>query len=125
MRRRGSSGECEPRAICLAQGAPAAALGTIANPTAGQANITTGGNLDLEPEKANTWTVGAVIRPSFLTGFSATLDYYNIKVTDAITLPTPGDIIATCFGATPTSPPANAALPACTLIRRNPFTGQL
>jgi len=113
------------RAICLAQGAQAGALGTIANPTAGQANITTGGNLALAPEKANTWTVGAVIRPSFLTGFSATLDYYHIKVTDAITLPTPGDIIANCFGATPTSPPANAALPACTLIRRNPFTGQL
>ena len=81
------------RAICLAQGAPAASIGTIANPTAGQANITTGGNLALAPEKANTWTVGAVIRPSFMTGFSATLDYYHIKVTDAITLPTPGDMI--------------------------------
>ncbi|HEX8840586.1 MAG TPA: TonB-dependent receptor, partial [Sphingomicrobium sp.] len=113
------------RAICIAQGAPAASIGTIQNPTAGQANITTGGNLNLKPEKASTWTVGAVIRPSFFSGFSATVDYYNIKVKDAITVPTPGDIIAACFGSTPTNPPANAALPACTSIRRSANNGQL
>lgn len=113
------------RAICIAQGAPAASIGLISNPTAGQANITAGGNLALRPEKANTWTVGAVVRPRFLSGFSATIDYYNIKVTDAITTPTPGDIISNCFGATPTSPPANAGLPACTAIRRSATTGAL
>jgi outer membrane receptor protein involved in Fe transport len=108
------------QAICIAQGAPAA--GTIANPTAGQANITTGGNLTLAPEKANTWTVGAVLRPRFLPGFSATIDYYKIKVTDAITLPTPGDIIAACFGSITA---ASAGTPACTQIRRSTSTGQL
>ena len=113
------------RAICLAQGAPASKIGVIKNPTAGQANITTGGNLFLKPEKATTWTVGAVLRPRFFPGFSATIDYYHIKVKDAITVPTPGDIIAACFGPTPTSPPANASLPACTAIRRDAVTGQL
>lgn len=113
------------RAICLAQGAPAARIGLINNPTAGQANITTGGNLSLKPETANTWTVGAVVRPHYIPGLSATIDYYHIKVTGAITTPTPGDLIAACFGATPTSPPANAGLPACTSIRRNAITGQL
>ncbi|MBW0007783.1 MAG: TonB-dependent receptor, partial [Sphingomonas sp.] len=113
------------RAICLAQGAPVGRIGLINNPTAGQANITTGGNLNLKPEKANTWTVGAVLRPRFIPGFNATIDYYHIKVTDAITLPTPADIIGACFGPTPTTPPANAALPACTSIRRSVLTGQL
>ena len=113
------------RAICLAQGAPVNRIGIINNPTAGQANITTGGNLNLKPEKANTWTVGAVVRPRFVPGLSATVDYYHIKVTGAITTPTPNDLISACFGATPTSPPPNAALPACTVIRRNPITGQL
>jgi outer membrane receptor protein involved in Fe transport len=110
------------RAICLAQGAPVNRIGVINNPTAGQANITTGGNLNLTPEKANTWTVGAVVRPRFLPGFSATVDYYHIKVTGAITLPTPGDIIAACFGSITA---ASASAPACTSIRRNPITGQL
>jgi outer membrane receptor protein involved in Fe transport len=114
-------------AVCLAQGAQAANLPSIANPTAGQANITTGGNLSLKPEKANTWTVGAVLRPRFLQGFSATVDYYHIKVTDAITVPTPGDLITACFGAGPPwNPPASQATsPACTAIRRNPISSQL
>jgi outer membrane receptor protein involved in Fe transport len=114
------------RAVCLAQGAPAATIGFINNPTAGQANITTGGNLFLKPEKANTWTVGAVLRPRFIPGLTATIDYYNIKINKAISVPTPQDLIAACFGASPTSPPASAAgSTACTIIRRNPITGGL
>ena len=115
------------RAICLAQGAPLSRIGIINNPTAGQANITAGGNLNLRPEKATTWTVGAVLRPRFLPGFSATIDYYNIKVKNAITVATPGDLINACFGdplgATATA--AAASSPACTVIRRNAITGQL
>ena len=114
------------RAVCLAQGAPPGTIGSIGNPTAGQANITASGNLNLKPEVANTWTVGAVLRPRFLQGFSASVDYYNIKVKGAITAPTPGDLIAACFGPNPTNPPASAATsPACTVIRRNPISGQL
>ena len=110
------------RAICIAQGAPAGAIGTINNPTAGQANITAGGNLNLKPETANTWTVGAVLRPRFLPGFSATIDYYHIKIKDAITAPTPADIINACFGNITA---ASASDPACTVIRRSIITGQL
>jgi iron complex outermembrane recepter protein len=113
------------RAICLAQGAPAASLGSIENPTAAQANVTGGGNLALKPEESNSYTIGAVVQPDILPGFSASIDYYNIKITDAITTPTPDDLITACFGATPTAPPANAASPACMAIRRNPLTGGL
>ncbi|MFM6931826.1 MAG: TonB-dependent receptor domain-containing protein [Novosphingobium sp.] len=110
------------RAVCLAQGAPAGTIGSITNPTAGQANIASGGNLGLSPEKATTWTVGAVIQPSFLPRFSMTVDYYNIKVTDVIGSPLPGDLIAACFGSITA---ASASNPACTVIRRNPITGGL
>ncbi|GAA4725570.1 TonB-dependent receptor [Sphingomonas lutea] len=106
-------------AVCIAQGADPSFIGSIPSPAAGQVNITTGGNPFLQPETAKTWTVGAVIRPSFLPGFDATIDYYNIKVTEAITTPTPGDLIAACFGS------PNAANPACTVIGRNPATGSL
>ncbi|BBC74260.1 conserved hypothetical protein [Altererythrobacter sp. B11] len=46
--------------------------------------IFSGGNPEVDPEKADTWTAGAVIRPAALPGFSLSADYYDIKVSDAI-----------------------------------------
>jgi outer membrane receptor protein involved in Fe transport len=110
------------RAVCLAQGAPAASIGSILNPSANQPNVTTSGNLNLGVETARTYTFGAVIQPDRIRGLSFTADYYHIKVTGAISSPTPGDVIAACFAnITATS----ATDPACTGIRRNPTTGSL
>src|SRR3546814_3198672 len=72
------------RAICIAQGAPAGTIGVITNPTAAQANITAGGNLNLQPETADTWTLGVVFQPDFLPRFNLSLDYYNIKINDVL-----------------------------------------
>jgi iron complex outermembrane recepter protein len=108
------------RAVCLAQGAPAGIIGAIANPTAGQANSTGGGNVNLRPETANTWTAGFVATP--FSGFSASLDYYNIKVNGAVSSPTPADVINACFSGLTA---ASATSAACTSIRRNPTTGAL
>jgi outer membrane receptor protein involved in Fe transport len=114
------------RSVCLAQGAPAFTIGAIPQPAAAQANATGGGNLSLKPEKATTWTAGVILQPQFAPSLTITADYYNIRITDAITTPTPGDAILACFGADPTNPPASAATdPACTQIRRNPNTGGL
>ncbi len=118
------------RDICLAQGASVANIGSISDPTAGQANATAGGNILLRPEKADTYTVGVVFTPDFVPGLSLAVDYFKIKVDGAITTPTPGDVIAACFGTLSTRNPggtagAGAADPACTSIRRNPDTGDL
>ncbi|RVT93155.1 TonB-dependent receptor domain-containing protein [Sphingomonas crocodyli] len=43
------------------------------------------GNTNLTPEKADTTSVGVVYSPSFLPQFSASFDYYSIKLKDAIT----------------------------------------
>jgi outer membrane receptor protein involved in Fe transport len=110
------------RAICLAQGAPVGTIGSITNPTAGQANITQGGNLNLKPEKADTFTLGFVYQPDFVPGFNISLDYYNIKIDSVIGTATPGDIIAACFGNISAD---SATSTACTNIRRNPITGGL
>jgi iron complex outermembrane recepter protein len=116
----------ELRAICLAQGAPLSQIGSIAQPSAGQANAQFGGNVNLKPEKADTFTVGVVFQPEFVPGLSLAIDYFDIKVKDAITFPTPGDAIFGCFGANPTTPPAGASTTlACTQIGRDPNTGQL
>jgi len=75
---------------------------------------------------SKSYTFGAVLTPSFFSGFTATVDYYHIKVEGAVSSPTPQDLINACFGSSPTSPPASAATSeACTVIRRNPLTGGL
>lgn len=63
-----------------------------------------------------------MIQPTFLSGFSLTVDYYNIKVDNAIGAPTVGDVINGCFGNLTA---ASATSAACTGIRRNPLTGGL
>ncbi|PHS43774.1 MAG: hypothetical protein COB03_19145 [Alteromonas sp.] len=42
------------------------------------------GNQDVNPEEANSWGAGVVIRPSFLEGFSATIDYYDVEIDGVI-----------------------------------------
>jgi iron complex outermembrane receptor protein len=67
---------------CLAQGLK---VGQVVAPNpASQYNGLIGGNLALNPEKADTYTVGVVLTPTFIPGFSASVDYFNIKVKGAI-----------------------------------------
>ncbi|WP_308515712.1 TonB-dependent receptor domain-containing protein [Sphingomonas flavescens] len=42
------------------------------------------GNPNLEPEKADTLTAGASFQPSFVPRLTASIDYYDIKIKDAI-----------------------------------------
>jgi len=49
-----------------------------------QIRAITGGNPNLQEETSDTWSVGAVIRPDFVPGLQLTVDYYNIKIQDAI-----------------------------------------
>jgi outer membrane receptor protein involved in Fe transport len=110
-------------AVCIAQGASPGSIGSIPNPTANQANATGGGNPFLGPETSRSWTIGVVVTPrTLIPGFNATLDYYNIKVKDAITAPTSTDIIDRCFGNLTA---ASVTDPACTGIRRNLASGGL
>jgi outer membrane receptor protein involved in Fe transport len=118
------------RAICIAQGAPIGQIGFIPQPTAGQGNSTGGGNLNLKPEKSNSYIIGAVFQPDFLPGFAISVDYYNVVVKGAISAPTPGDALDACFGPETSpgvrNPAAGAeATEACTIIRRNASTGGL
>ena len=67
---------------CLATGLR---VGQVVAPNpAAQYNGLIGGNPNLQPETADTYTVGVVLQPRFLPGFSASVDYFNIKVKGAI-----------------------------------------
>ncbi|MFL6736711.1 MAG: TonB-dependent receptor domain-containing protein, partial [Sphingomonas sp.] len=69
---------------CQATGITAAQYGHIPANPAKQYTGFTGGNPDLQPEKADTWTAGVVLQPRFVPGLALTLDYYNIKVKSLI-----------------------------------------
>lgn len=116
-------GNANLTAICIAQGASAGQIGSIPAPAANQVVSTGGGNPNILPEKATTYTFGLVLEPKdFVPGLTFTIDYYNILVKDAITNATPNDVIGACFG---TITAASATSAACTSIRRNALTGGL
>lgn len=58
---------------------------------------TAGGNPDLREETATTWTVGGVLQPRFLPGFTLSVDYYSIRIENAIAAVTAQDIVDTCY----------------------------
>jgi iron complex outermembrane receptor protein len=71
---------------------------TLISP-AGQYNGFTGGNPDMHPETATTTNIGLVFTPSFLHGFSATLDYSDIKITDLVQSYGPNLIMQNCINS--------------------------
>jgi outer membrane receptor protein involved in Fe transport len=86
----GSADPCEgptPDAslqACLNTGLTASQYGSVPANAAQQYTGLLGGNPNLKPEKADTWTAGVVVQPRFLPGLALTVDYYNINVKQLI-----------------------------------------
>jgi iron complex outermembrane receptor protein len=51
---------------------------------AGSANTVTGGNPNLKPETSYNYTAGVVATPSFIPNLTASVDYFHIKIDNAI-----------------------------------------
>ena len=93
-----------------AEGAAAADYGSINQCPAAQCTALFSGNTNLKPEAGNTWSLGAVITPTFLDGFTATIDYFNIKINGLIGVVPQAIIIGAC---------AQSDNPAfCSLVQR-------
>ena len=71
-------------AACARTGVTAAQYGSVPANPAGQYNGLLGGNPDLKPETALTTSFGIGWTPSFIPGFRAQIDYYNIKIEGVI-----------------------------------------
>lgn len=74
---------------------------TIRDPFNGNRNtnnrVTTTGNRNLGPEKANTLGLGVVYQPSWLPRFSVSWDYYRINIKDVISSFNAQQLIDLCF----------------------------
>ena len=66
-------------------------------PDSGQLNVITGGNINLTPEVADTFTVGAVIQPRWIDGLTVSIDYYNIDVENVISTIPATSTLNTCL----------------------------
>jgi iron complex outermembrane recepter protein len=102
------------RAICVATGVAASDVFAFGQENA-QIESTEGGNSKLKAERATTYTIGAVIQPRFLPGFSASVDYYSISIKDAIGRFGNGtnNILNLCYNVI-----QSAASPYCQVISR-------
>jgi outer membrane receptor protein involved in Fe transport len=69
----------------------------------GVCNDQVGGNTALKPETSTTRTIGIVFTPTFLDGFSATVDWWNIDVSNYIAVLPVQEILNDCYGRTATA----------------------
>lgn len=98
------------QAQCANTGLPAALYGnSFLNSPAGQYNALFGGNPNLKPEESKSYTWGAV----FTVGrnFTASVDFFDIKVEKVIGNAPPGTVLAQCL--------ATGSSSFCSLITRD------
>jgi outer membrane receptor protein involved in Fe transport len=88
----------------------AGGAGTTGTQRFGYSGLVTG-NPDLQPEIANSWNVGAVVSPRFLPGFTASVDYFRIKLDGAIDTISFQEIVNRC---------ANGVQQFCDAITEDP-----
>jgi outer membrane receptor protein involved in Fe transport len=72
--------------------------------------VETGGNPNASPERADTLTFGVVYQPEWLSGLGLSIDYYDIKLKDALGQLGVQTIVDNCF---------SGSQPACGQITRN------
>jgi iron complex outermembrane receptor protein len=112
-------------ALCQSQGIPAGTLPTYTQAFS-QARAFIGGNTELEPETADTYTVGFAwqsdAESELARDLSISVDYYTYEVADAISSLSVNSIVGRCFndvGANPSFDPNNQW---CQLFVRDPST---
>jgi len=102
---------------CLRTGITPAQYGTIVQCPSDQCAVLNGGNTELAPERANTYTVGFLLTPRFLSNFNASVDWYSITVKGLISNIPLGVTLNNCLT---TGDPQY-----CSGIVRNPTNGIL
>jgi outer membrane receptor protein involved in Fe transport len=83
-------------------GGLASIIDRLENPAGGAAvtylvTTVSGGNPEVSPEKAKTYTAGFVYRPNWLEGLSLSLDWYQINVRDNINLAAAQSVVDGCY----------------------------
>jgi outer membrane receptor protein involved in Fe transport len=119
--RTGANG-AQVAALCQAQGIPANVLATFKAPT--QARSFIGGNLNLKPENADTYTLGvtwqSTAQSDWLANLSTSLDYFRYDISDMIAQPQVGALVGRCFNQVGTNSSYDPNNPTCQTFSRDP-----
>lgn len=102
------TGSATRAANCAAAGIPASYDFVYS----GSLEIVSGGNPNLRPERSDSFTVGGVFSPRAIPGLSLSVDYYNIRVKNAISSVDAQDILDQCYDQ------ATLSNPFCGLFQR-------
>jgi len=126
---RSSANAAQVAALCQAQGVPAALYPTY---TYGVDSVhgTSGGNPNLTPETANTYSIGTVWSPHFSSDlmhkFQVSVDYYHIAISNAVGSLALTDILPRCFNSDGISNPTYSTSNVyCQQITRDHNTGDI
>ncbi|MES2254987.1 MAG: TonB-dependent receptor [Pseudomonadota bacterium] len=119
-------------ALCLATGLPGTATTGIASTyqtNDNQVPSINSGNTALRPEKADTMTFGTVYQPEidspWFQNASISVDYYNIRVRDAISSLDFNTLVNKCYNLDGSNPSYSASNFYCSFIGRSASNGQM
>jgi len=76
--------QCEHTGVTPAQYGDGVHANNITQCVSGQCGQVIEGNSQLKPEVATTWSLGLTLTPTALPGFSASVDYYHIRLVDQV-----------------------------------------
>lgn len=102
------------QANCTALGIP---VGWVDTFSANRPGVS-GGNPDLAEESADSWTLGLVWQPEFIEGLGVAVDYWNIRLEDAI-----GAVTAQTNATRCVDSPGGIDNSFCSFITRAPASG--
>lgn len=105
----GGSNPANRKANCAAAGVPANFSYQYSN----SLQYLSGGNPNLSAETSDSYTFGGVLQPHWVPGLSITVDYYNIKVKQAIASLDAQTIINNCYDL------SNLSNQFCALFQRS------
>ncbi len=113
-------------ALCVAQGIPTGLIASYNSPGQAVPSLISG-NTNLKQETGDSYTLGMVVRPNFssalLSRLSASVDFYDIKIKDAMGIIPGAAAVRACFNSAGENPTYSQSNFYCSLIRRESSTG--
>jgi outer membrane receptor protein involved in Fe transport len=97
----------EQQVNCAKAGVPGGRREAV---TQGPTRVVYGGNPQLSPESGDTWTAGVLLNGASRSGLRASLDYWHVRLDDAIGVSDPDSILSACVDS--------GSADACRLVAR-------